>query len=72
MDSTYIFEVMAVSHEHISITFEHPQVESTANVELDLTEFTNVKCRLYTLNKDAALCSDEYATKVLQRLVIAT
>ncbi|XP_076042410.1 mediator complex subunit 1 [Oratosquilla oratoria] len=67
LDSAIMFEVTAVSHEYVSITFEHPQEESTATAEIDLTDLCNVRCRLHTLSAEPAFCSDEYATKVIQR-----
>ncbi|XP_042868908.1 mediator of RNA polymerase II transcription subunit 1-like isoform X1 [Penaeus japonicus] len=66
-DSAYMFEVTAASHEYISVTFEHPQEESTATAEIDLTDLCNARCRLHTLTPDPGFCSEEYATKVLQR-----
>ncbi|KAK8396469.1 hypothetical protein O3P69_005487 [Scylla paramamosain] len=67
LDSAYIFEVTAASHEYISVTFEHPQEESTATAEIDLTDLCNARCRLHTLTPDPGFCSEEYVTKVLQR-----
>ncbi|XP_018016130.1 serine-rich adhesin for platelets [Hyalella azteca] len=73
-DSAYMFEVTSLSHEFISVTFEHPQDESTATAEIELTDLCNIRCRLHTLAANPAngasetsLCSDEFATKVLQR-----
>ena len=70
LDSAHIFEVTAVSHEYVSVTFEHPEEESTATAEIDLTDVCNIRCHLHTVNHDPAFCSDEYATKVLQRYYI--
>ncbi|KAK7078708.1 Mediator of RNA polymerase II transcription subunit 1, partial [Halocaridina rubra] len=67
LDSAYMFEVTAASHEYISVTFEHPQEESTATAEIDLTDISNARCRLHTLTPDLGFCSEEYVTKVLQR-----
>uniref|UniRef100_A0A6A7G849 Mediator of RNA polymerase II transcription subunit 1 n=3 Tax=Hirondellea gigas TaxID=1518452 RepID=A0A6A7G849_9CRUS len=69
-DSSYMFEVTSLSHEYISVTFEHPQDESTATAELDLSDLCSARCRLHIMSHNpntAQLCSDDYATKVLQR-----
>ena len=62
-----------MSHEYISVTFEHPSDESTATAELDLTDLCSVRCKLYTMQPDPnnTFCSDEFATKVLQRCVFS-
>lgn len=39
-------------------------------VDLDLRDITNVKCKIYTLSSDAAICTDEYASKIMQRFVV--
>ncbi|CAN7976354.1 unnamed protein product [Ixodes persulcatus] len=62
-----MFEVSTTSISNISISFEHPLDESLATVDLNLNEITSVKCRIYTLNSDISICSDEYASKVMQR-----
>ncbi|KAF2367973.1 Mediator complex subunit Med1 [Trinorchestia longiramus] len=73
-ESAYMFEVTSLSDEFISVTFEHPQGESTATAEIELSDLCNIRCRLHTLaldpsggNSSTNFCSDEFATKVLQR-----
>ncbi|CAN7996174.1 unnamed protein product, partial [Ixodes hexagonus] len=66
-ESSHMFEVSTTSISNISISFEHPLDESLATVDLNLNEITSVKCRIYTLNSDISICSDEYASKVMQR-----
>ncbi|KAG7170410.1 Mediator of RNA polymerase II transcription subunit 1-like [Homarus americanus] len=44
LDSAYMFEVTAASHQYIFVTFEHPQEESTATAEIDLTDLCNARC----------------------------
>ncbi|XP_064455727.1 mediator of RNA polymerase II transcription subunit 1-like isoform X2 [Ornithodoros turicata] len=67
LNSSHKFEVNTTSISNISISFEHPLDESLATVDLNLDEITNVKCRIYTLNSDINICTDEYASKVVQR-----
>ncbi|KAG1680040.1 Mediator of RNA polymerase II transcription subunit 1 [Nymphon striatum] len=67
LESAYAFEIVASSWFHISISFEHPSDESIATAELDLSDITNSKCKLHSLSHEADICSDEYASKVLQR-----
>ncbi|XP_035216404.1 mediator of RNA polymerase II transcription subunit 1-like, partial [Stegodyphus dumicola] len=66
-ESPFMFEVMAYSTSHILVSFEHPLEESLATVDLDLRDITNVKCKIYTLSSDATMCTDEYASKIMQR-----
>ncbi|KAH6939635.1 hypothetical protein HPB50_020236 [Hyalomma asiaticum] len=66
-DMSHMFEVNTTSISNISISFEHPLDESLATVDLNLSEITSVKCRIYTLNSDISICTDEYASKVMQR-----
>lgn len=35
-----------------------------------MRDITNVKCKIYTLSSDAAICTDEYASKIMQRFVV--
>lgn len=43
-----MFEISALSWQHISISLEHPLEESMATAELDLTDISNVICKIYT------------------------
>ncbi|KAH8038689.1 hypothetical protein HPB51_002833 [Rhipicephalus microplus] len=43
------------------------KVPVTTIIDLNLSEITSVKCRIYTLNSDISICTDEYASKVMQR-----
>ncbi|XP_077870288.1 uncharacterized protein LOC100374848 [Saccoglossus kowalevskii] len=67
MDDSILFDVTPVTPQRISVSFEHPVNEGMACAEFDLSELVNVKCRLHTRPGEQPLCSDEYATKVLQR-----
>lgn len=58
-----IFDVIPVSLNNLCVSFEHPSKESLATVEID---FRDLSCQLYALDKES-VCSDEYATKVLQK-----
>ncbi|RWS30138.1 mediator of RNA polymerase II transcription subunit 1-like protein [Leptotrombidium deliense] len=62
-----MFEVTAVSMMSVNITFEHPLEESLATVDIDLKDITNTKCKLNDSNSFSNLCSDEYASKVMQK-----
>uniref|UniRef100_T1J8I3 Mediator of RNA polymerase II transcription subunit 1 n=1 Tax=Strigamia maritima TaxID=126957 RepID=T1J8I3_STRMM len=67
LETALMFEVTALSWLHVSVSFEHPLEESMATAEFDLSDITNVKCKLCTMGSDASICSDEYASKVVQR-----
>lgn len=43
-----MFEISALSWQHISISLEHPLEESMATAELDLSDISNVTCKIYT------------------------
>ncbi|RWS05021.1 mediator of RNA polymerase II transcription subunit 1-like protein [Dinothrombium tinctorium] len=65
--SYMMFEVTALSMTSVNVTFEHPLEESLATVDFDLKDITNTKCKLYDSSSFASLCSDDYASKVMQR-----
>lgn len=66
-DTQLSFEVTSMSMLNVSVSFEHPVEESLATLDIDLKDITNVKCKLYNSNSFATLCSDDYASKVMQR-----
>ncbi|CAL1266024.1 unnamed protein product [Larinioides sclopetarius] len=66
-ESPFMFEGMAYSTSHILVSFEHPLEESLATVDIDLKDINKVSCKIYTLSSDATMCTDDYASKVMQR-----
>ncbi|GFY64159.1 mediator of RNA polymerase II transcription subunit 1 [Trichonephila inaurata madagascariensis] len=66
-ESPFMFESMAYSTSHIIVSFEHPLEESLATVDIDLKDINKVSCKIYTLSSDASMCTDDYASKVMQR-----
>lgn len=66
-----MFEVGALSWTHISISLEHPTEESMATAEIDLSDISNLTCRITTPSSQTPLNSpdttSETATKVLNR-----
>ncbi|XP_064614002.1 mediator of RNA polymerase II transcription subunit 1-like [Liolophura sinensis] len=62
-----VFEVTALSLQHVCVTFEHPLQEAMATVELDLSDITSVKCRVLCVGETEPFVSDDHATKVFQR-----
>ncbi|CAH0715648.1 unnamed protein product, partial [Brenthis ino] len=67
LESVLMFEVSALSWQHISIFLEHPLDESMATVELDLTDPAAPRAAVYTLNSPPREHIDDYITKVLQK-----
>ena len=67
LEGSITFEVSASSIHQISVTFEHPLEQCMATAELDLSYISNIKCRLHSLASNQILCSEEYASKILQR-----
>lgn len=61
------FEVTTQSMSNINVSFEHPVDESLATLDMNLKDITNVKCKLYNSASFTNLCSDDYASKVMQR-----
>ncbi|XP_033120198.1 mediator of RNA polymerase II transcription subunit 1-like [Anneissia japonica] len=62
-----LFEVSTVSQYKLTITFEHPAKIGMVCVELDMSEVVNVKCIIHMPVGEEPLCTNEYATKVLQK-----
>lgn len=52
LESTMMFEIGVLSCQHISITLEHPHMETMTTIELDLTCMPNIKCNIFTLGAD--------------------
>jgi mediator of RNA polymerase II transcription subunit 1 len=61
-----MFEVTALSWQHVSVSFEHPLEETMTTAELDLTDISSIKCKVYGVNGENG-CTPEHASKVLQR-----
>lgn len=65
--SSLTFEISSISLDHLSIAFEHPQMEQMCSAEVDLgPDPTGLHCSLYGAEEDG-VATDEYATRVLQR-----
>ncbi|XP_066601821.1 mediator of RNA polymerase II transcription subunit 1 [Prorops nasuta] len=62
-----IFEISALSWQHISISLEHPFEETMATAELDLTDISALKCKLYGLSMANTEQTAELAEKILQK-----
>lgn len=44
------FEINAQSCQYISITLEHPFLETMATIEMDLTDIPNINCNIFSLS----------------------
>lgn len=49
IESTTMFEISVLSCQHITITMEHPFMETMATIELDLTSMPNIKCNIFSM-----------------------
>lgn len=74
LESMIMFEVSALSWQHLSISLEHPLEESMATAELDLSDISNVNCKIYTPtsssvnpNQPGTDSTSELASKILHR-----
>ncbi|KYQ60577.1 Mediator of RNA polymerase II transcription subunit 1 [Trachymyrmex zeteki] len=67
-EHTTILEVSALSWQHISVSVEHPYEETMATVELDLTDISTLKCRLYGVSMTTNVeQTSDLSGRVLQR-----
>ncbi|PBC27227.1 Mediator of RNA polymerase II transcription subunit [Apis cerana cerana] len=62
-----IFEVNALSWQHISVSLEHPFEETMATAELDLTDISALKCKLYGISITNTEQTSDLTGKVLQK-----
>ncbi|OAD52651.1 Mediator of RNA polymerase II transcription subunit 1 [Eufriesea mexicana] len=62
-----IFEVSALSWQHISVSLEHPFEETMATAELDLTDISALKCKLYGISITNTEQTSDLTGKVLQK-----
>ena len=66
LEKSIMFEVSCTDLQHLSVTFEHPgaEVECMATVEVDLTDHSNVKCKMYTAG-NTAVCPEGLVNKII-------
>lgn len=73
LENMIMFEISALSWQHISISLEHPIEESMATAELDLSDISNVICKIHTpissglSNQTSSDPISELASRVFQR-----
>ncbi|BFY96976.1 hypothetical protein BsWGS_00015 [Bradybaena similaris] len=65
--NSIVFEVTAISLQQLTILFEHPAYDSMIRVDIDLTDITNLRCKVVCTNSDQVLCSDEALSRVFHR-----
>ncbi|KAJ8959121.1 hypothetical protein NQ318_022378 [Aromia moschata] len=70
-DNMTMFEVSALSSTHISISLEHPIEESMATAEVDLSDISNLVCRIHNPGTPPPAntpdTASELATKILNK-----
>mgnify|MGYP006952276528 FL=1 len=65
-----MLEVSALSCQYLSVSFEHPLQESMSTIEIDLTDVSSIKAKLYTSTTEMNVkTSTEHISKILQRLL---
>ncbi|KAL4707777.1 hypothetical protein ACJJTC_001723 [Scirpophaga incertulas] len=67
LETVLMFEVSALSWQHISISLEHPVDESMATVEVELSDASAPRASVCTLHSPPREHVDEYITRVLQK-----
>ncbi|XP_041366211.1 mediator of RNA polymerase II transcription subunit 1-like isoform X2 [Gigantopelta aegis] len=65
--SSVVLDLTAVSLQQVCIALEHPVHDCMVTVELDISDITNLKCRLLTSISDHQLCTDDFASRIFQR-----
>ena len=53
--------------EHVTITFQMPNEESMATVELDLSNISAFRCSVFSANVSDSVCPEELASKIIQK-----
>lgn len=66
-DPKFSFEITTQNMSQVSVSFEHPVEESLSSLEIDLRDIASVKCKLYDPASFANLCTDDFASKIMQR-----
>ncbi|GBP22374.1 Mediator of RNA polymerase II transcription subunit 1 [Eumeta japonica] len=66
-ESVLMFEISALSWQHISISLEHPLDETMATVEVELSDASAPRASVYTLGTPPRDHVDEYISRVLQK-----
>ena len=64
-----MFEVNALSHQNVSVSFQHPLEDSLVTLEFDLRDVSHPMCRLHAVTNAADIIPtlEEHACKVVQR-----
>lgn len=68
-----MFEVIPLSLQQITVSFEHPIDETLITAELDLSDVSELRCDISTASEDAntsVVNAQECACRALQRLVV--
>lgn len=63
-----MFEIGVLSCQHISITLEHPFMETMTTIELDLTCMPNIKCNMFSLGGDYSSITSGLS-RILQKCI---
>ncbi|KAK6618199.1 hypothetical protein RUM44_002650 [Polyplax serrata] len=68
IENVIMLEVSALSCQHISVSFEHPLQESMSTIEIDLSDISCVRGKLYSTTTETNVkTSTEHISKILQR-----
>jgi len=64
-----VFEVSALSHQNLSVSFQHPLEDSLVTLEFDLRDVTHPQIRLHAVANatDIIPTLEEHACKVVKR-----
>ncbi|KAK7110823.1 mediator of RNA polymerase II transcription subunit 1-like isoform X2 [Littorina saxatilis] len=62
-----VFEMTVISLTQMMIVFEHPACDTIVTVDIDMSDITSLKCSLQCSNTEHSICSDDFASRVLQR-----
>lgn len=67
-----MFEVIPLSLQQITVSFEHPVDETLLTADLDLADISNLRCNISSASEDSTTSvtsAQECAGRALQRFV---
>uniref|UniRef100_A0A6P7G505 Mediator of RNA polymerase II transcription subunit 1 n=2 Tax=Diabrotica virgifera virgifera TaxID=50390 RepID=A0A6P7G505_DIAVI len=64
-----MFEISALSSTHISISLEHPVEETMATAEIDLSDISNIICRIHNPGTPPPVATPDIATELCSKIL---
>ncbi|KAJ8922927.1 hypothetical protein NQ315_001471 [Exocentrus adspersus] len=64
-----MFEISALSPTHISVSLEHPMEESMATAEINLTDISNLECRIHNPGTPPPVNTPDTVSELASRIL---